>query len=266
MNAFSHEVAFVIKQYLPEPHASVLNGITWGLPLKKSLQVYDVFMRAGLLHLVVASGANIAILSGTILFFFQRFGKYISLLILTLVIGIYVYIVGFEAPIIRASIMSIFTFVSLMFGRRTISLYVLIFTAICIGVILPNMITSVSFLLSFSASFGILLFGQSIHAEKKRTVISEFIAELRPSLAASLFTAPIIWWHFKQISCIAPISNVLVSFMIAPVMLIGMMLTIFGYIFPFVAKLIQLIAYGMVEYIMIVAEIASRIPFGFIEL
>lgn len=157
MNSFSYEIASVIQHYVTEPHASVLNGITWGLPLKKSLLIYDVMKRAGLLHLVVASGTNISILSGTILFFFQRFGKWFSLAILLLTVAIYVYIVGFEAPIIRAAIMSIFSFVSLMFGRRTISIYVLFLTAICMGVISPSLITSVSFLLSFSASFGIIM-------------------------------------------------------------------------------------------------------------
>lgn len=264
MSALSNSVVDVINSYLSEPHASILNGITWGAPLRKSLQVYDYFKRAGLLHLVVASGSNIAILSGTILFFFQRFGKYVSLLILLLTNMIYVYIVGLQAPIIRASIMSIFSFVSLMFGRRTISIYVLFVTTIIMALISLKMVLSVSFYLSFSATLGIILLGGS-GDNKNNSLLSEIIGELRPSLSASFFTAPIIWIYFKQISFIAPISNILVGFMVAPVMLFGILLTLLGLIFHPLGYLLRPFIYGMVEYIILIAKLTSKVPYSFIS-
>jgi hypothetical protein len=53
--------------------------------------------------------------------------------------------------------------------------------------------------------------------------------------------------------------------MIAPVMFVGIILTIIGRVFPFLGQMIGFFAYGMTEYIIMIAEFTSRIPFGFMD-
>jgi hypothetical protein len=43
----------VINSYLPEPHASLLNGILFGVSLKASKTFFEQLKIVGLLHIVV---------------------------------------------------------------------------------------------------------------------------------------------------------------------------------------------------------------------
>ena len=76
----------IIDSYLPEPDASLLNGIIFGVDIKSSGVFLEQLKRVGLLHLVVLSGMNITIFGAIISSLFDRFGKKISSLITILTI------------------------------------------------------------------------------------------------------------------------------------------------------------------------------------
>ena len=65
----------VINSYLPEPHASLLNGILFGISVKGSQAFYNDLKATGLLHIVVLSGMNISILAAIITGLTASFGK-----------------------------------------------------------------------------------------------------------------------------------------------------------------------------------------------
>src|SRR4030042_1356909 len=109
----------VINSYLPEPQASLLNGIIFGINLKTGKIFYDQLKMVGLLHLVVLSGINITLLA-TIVGSLTRFlSKKYSLLITILIVILFICFVGPKAPIIRAGFMGILTFVGIIMKRKT---------------------------------------------------------------------------------------------------------------------------------------------------
>ena len=108
----------VINSYLPEPHASLLNGILFGINLKTSKIFYEQLKIVGLLHIVVLSGINITLLASLIAVLTSFLSKYLSSLITVLTIIIFVVFVGAKAPIVRAGFMGLLTFVAFMTGRR----------------------------------------------------------------------------------------------------------------------------------------------------
>src|SRR3989339_1080274 len=248
----------VINSYLPEPHASLLNGIIFGVNLKTSKEFYQQLKVVGLLHLVVLSGINITLLSSMISSSTKFLSKLTSTLITILTIILFVIFVGPQAPIIRAAFMGLLTHVAIITGRKNYTLYALFLSFIFILFFWPDWLKTVSLQLSYGATLGIILFGQS----KSNNFIKK---NLRLTLAAQIFTAPIIFFYFKQISLISPLSNLLVAETVPPLMVFGFLTAILGKISYFLGYIPSLICYGILSYLVWVIEMLAKIPFVFVQ-
>jgi len=244
----------IINSYLPEPHASLLNGILFGVNLQSGKEFYEQLRVVGLLHLVVLSGINITLLVSITTEITQYFGKPISILITILTVILFILFVGAKAPIIRAGFMGILTLVAILYGRKNIALYSLFLSLIFISLFWPRWLTSVSLQLSYGATLGIILFGTS---SSQNSLWKEF----KTSLAAQVFTVPIIFIYFKQISFIAPLSNLLVAFTIYPLMIFGFLTAFLGKIHHVLGIIPSFICYGLLQYMVFVIEHLSKIPF-----
>lgn len=258
----------VINSYLPEPHASLLNGMLFGINLKTSKTFYEQLKIVGLLHIVVLSGMNITLLASAVAISTSFFGKLISSLITILTIIIFIIFVGAKAPIVRAGFMGILTLVAFLYGRRNLVFFALFLSAVFISIFWPTWLKTVSFQLSYGATIGIIMFGQS----KKR--LSDFwpikvwhwvLDNLKLSLAAQIFTAPIIFLYFKQISLISPISNILVSFTIPPLMIFGFLTAFLGKIHYLIGLIPAYICFGILTYLVFIIDTLSNIPFAMIK-
>ncbi len=252
----------IINAYLPEPDSSLVNGIIFGINLNHKTAFYDDIKRVGLLHIVVLSGMNISLMSGILSGIIYRFGKTVSILLNILTIIIFVAFVGIQAPILRAAIMAILTSVGLLLGRRTIAIYLLFISAIVMILINPEWLTSISFQLSFGATFGIILFSKT---SKNETFFDYCKTDLRTSLAAQVFTVPIIFMSFRQISFISPIANLLVAWTIAPIMIFGFLAAFLGKIHYVLGVFPAYVTFGLTHYLVVVIEVLARVPFAFVQ-
>ena len=150
----------VINSYLPEPNASLLNGILFGVPLKTNKFFYQELKQVGLLHIVVLSGINITLLAAIIGSITRFLPKRLSIFITITVIVCFVLFVGFQAPIVRAMIMGILTLVAVIYGRKAFALYSLILSFILTLILWPQWISTISFQLSYGATLGLIIFGK----------------------------------------------------------------------------------------------------------
>lgn len=258
----------IIESYLPEPHASLLNGILFGISLKTTKEFYQQLKIVGLLHIVVLSGTNITLLSAVVSVFTQGFGRLVSCLLTILVIIFFIIFVGPQAPIIRAGVMGILTLGGIVFGRRNFSLYGLFLSAIFIAIFYPQWLKSLSFYLSYSATLGIILFGEVKFRKPKNLwekIKIQFLKEFKPALAAQLFTAPIIFFYFRQFSLITPLSNLLVAPFIPSLMIFGFLTAFLGKINYFLGLPFAYICFFILEYLVFVINFLSKLPFIFIQ-
>lgn len=247
----------LINSYLPEPQASLLNGIIFGTSLKTSKEFAIELKAVGLIHIVVLSGMNISLIAGLMSGATLRFGKYISCLITILVIILFILFVGAKAPIIRAGVMGLLTLVAFIFKRKAVAIYSLFFAGIFSSIFFPKWIMSISFQLSYAATLGILLFGSP------KPGSSFLVRELRTSLSAQIFTVPIIFFYFKQISLISPLSNVLVAPLVGPIMVFGLLTAFLGKVHYLLGLLPAYISYGLLSWIIFVVKILSKVPFAY---
>jgi len=235
-----------------------LNGIIFGVPLKTSAIFYQKIKMVGLLHLVVLSGTNITLLAAIVSSLTRNFSKLVSILITIPIIIIFIIFVGPQAPIIRAGFMGILTLVSNIYGKRSWALYSLFLSALFITVFWPEWIKTISFQLSFAATLGLIFFGQT-------KINNSIWREFKTSLAAQVFTVPIIFIYFKQVSLISPVANVLVAFLISPLMILGFLTAILGKINYYLGIIPAGLSYGVLTFIVFVIEVLSKLPFVFLQ-
>jgi competence protein ComEC len=220
-----------LERVLPSEAASLLTGIVWGNQGQFSKTFYQDMKNSGLLHVVVASGANVMSLVGLLKKGTLFLGRRLSILITLPVVILYGLVVGTEPPIVRAVIMSGFLLVSQLFGRQASPLRSLFLTGGTMMLFDPLLFADISFQLSFGATLGILLFSR-----KLKNLLGW--SDLATTLSAQTVTLPILALHFGQLSPLSFLSNAFLLWLVEPLMLWGLLLTFLGLINRFLASLI----------------------------
>lgn len=251
----------VINNYIPEPQSSLLNGILFGINIPYKNTLYNSLQRTGLLHLVVLSGSNISFLSAVIAKITSRFGRITSSLITIPIIILFIYFVSPQAPILRAGIAEILTIVAVISGKRALPLYLLFLSFFFIIIFRPDWLQSISLYLSYGATLGIILFSKT---ERKSSSLSSYVRqELRTTLSAQIFTAPLIFVFFRQVSIISPLSNILVAWTIPPLMILGFLTALLGKLHPLLGVIPSLLCYGILSYAVWIIKALSTIPYTY---
>src|SRR3989304_2142514 len=108
---FREKILEFYQRFLPEPHASLIAGITLGVRGEIPDNFWQGLVNSGLAHVVVASGSNVSLVAGFIvgiLTIFVTRRKAIPLILVS--IWLYAGLAGMDAPIIRAAIMGSIAF------------------------------------------------------------------------------------------------------------------------------------------------------------
>lgn len=246
------------KSSLPEPYASLVAGMTLGSRSDIPEEFWDQLIVTGTAHVVVASGANVALVAGFmigILVYFVKRQK--ALIVVFIFIWIYALMVGFDAPIIRAALMGTIAFIAEIFGRVKSAFRIFLLSALLMLVIWPQWITDYAFLLSFGATASLLLFNTKIY--KKITFVPNIIREdLSTSLSAQILIAPMLLVMFGRFSYISPLVNALVLWTVAPITIIGMVSGFLSLISPFVAQAFLFTAYPLTWWFAKLVELFSN--------
>lgn len=85
------------------------------------------------------------------------------------------------------------------------------------------------------------------------------------TLAAQVFTIPLILFHFHRVSLIAPLTNLAIGWAIVPLTLLGWMTVLVGFLVPPVSYIAGWIAWLFLEYIIRMVQVASFLPFASIQ-
>ncbi|MBI4153477.1 ComEC/Rec2 family competence protein, partial [Candidatus Woesebacteria bacterium] len=245
------------QKSLPEPHASLLAGITLGSRVGMSGNFWDSLVKTGLAHVVVASGSNVSLvggfLVGVLTLLFSR--KMVIPLILA---GIWFYAVlaGFDAPIVRAAIMGSIAFSAQELGKIPSAWRALVLAALLMLFIKPQWIIDIGFILSFVATGSLLLF-QARLGNFLKAVPGILREGLSTSLAAQIGVTPVLFVTFGQFNILSPLANALVLWTVPLIMAISGVSGIVGLLIPSFARLILYSAYPLTAWFIFVVRIFS---------
>lgn len=236
-----------LQRALPEPHASLAIGVLLGVKRGMSRDFYDQLVNTGTLHIVAASGYNVTVVASAILSLVGYvLPRYLALGASLVGIVAYVLLAGSGPAIVRAGVMGALSLIGLMLGRMREARWLLWVTVWVMLMIKPTLITDIGFQLSISATLGLLYVSEIL-----KSLIFKFsnwlwIQDyLVPTLAATIATAPVIWWHFGRLSLIGVVVNVI----ILPVVPIIMFLSALTLAFAPVSYLLYVPLWWMVEVI-----------------
>lgn len=86
--------------------------------------------------------------------------------------------------------------------------------------------------------------------------------DLRITLAAQVFTIPVVIITFHRISLIAPVANVLIGWTIAPITVLGWVASVLGMIWLPLGQIAGWISWVLLEYLLLVVREFASIPFA----
>jgi len=259
---------YLNKQYqkvLPKDAAAFLSGVVLGSKQELTEGFDDSLKITGTTHIIVASGYNISILIGVLLKIFNRLRKFTLAIIVTIALVCFVAISGWDASIIRASIMASLAMVATTLGRQNYALYCLMATAVIMLIINPMWLLDTGFQLSFLATAGIILFQSEII--KKLSILPGWASEsLSTTVSAQILVLPIIAVTFGQISLISLITNVLVLWITPVLMFGGLLLSIVMLASYSLGSMLALIIYPAFWYVKQIISITAQIPFAILTM
>jgi len=257
ISSLKRRIEDVFCQALPEPQASLLSGIVLGSKSDFPQDFYQNLKKTGTLHVVVASGMNVSLLAGFLLSFLVLFiNRRQAVLITILAIWFYVFLIGFEPPIIRAGIMGTLVFTALGLGRVKDAFRALVFTGLLMLSIRPSWLFNLSFQLSFASTLGILVLGQKLKKIFKLPFIGD---DLATTLSAQAGTLPLMLFAFGKISLLSPLVNGLVLWVVPLITGSGMILAFLSLLWPWLSKLGLLLLIPPLTFFVYTVEFFAKV-------
>lgn len=255
-------VSFIesISTYVTEPAASLASGMLFGANAMTD-ELTQTFRVAGISHIVVLSGFNIAILISFVLLVFRFVPLVLRIIFASTLVILFVLMVGGEASIIRATCMSFIGLLALLIGRAYVARQALLLSLMAIILYEPiHLLHDVSLHLSFLATAGIVYMSDGIknklHMIRSRTY-KEIITT---TLAAYLVTLPYVMYTFGTVSLYAFFTNLLVLPIVPVVMLLTFLVVVsaslsstLGLMFGYLDTLLSTV-------IIVVARMIERLP------
>ena len=269
----SHIVTFVTKlahlreyfvtsigSYVSEPSASLASGMLFGAT-SMSKELVQTFRTSGISHIVVLSGFNIAILISFVLLMLMFVPLFLRVLCASIFVILFVLMVGAEASIVRATLMSFVALLALMIGRGYVARQALLLSLIAIIFYEPLYILhDASLHLSFLATAGIVYMSDGVknmlHAIRSRTY-KEIITT---TLCAYLATLPYVMYTFGTVSVYALLTNLLVLPLVPIMMLLTALVVVVTPLSHLVALLLGYITTTLGDFIVYMARMVEKLP------
>lgn len=244
------------SQNLNPKDSALLMGIVFG---DKSLDYNSnkKFISTGVLHIVAASGMNVSMLTNFLLAFLLLFLRRQHALILTgLSILFYTALADFQPSIIRAAIMAYFALTAGALGRQNTGILTLFFAAFVMIFWDPAVLVSLSFILSFTATLGIILMDPIL---KQGVLRGSIFEDLRTTFSAQIATTPILLFFFGTYSPISILVNFLVLWTVPPLMILGGIAAILSFITPILAAPVVYLSLPLLTYFWAVVDYFARL-------
>lgn len=234
----------VFDKALPKDLSGLMLGIVFGIKQNLSKDFLDNLKTAGVMHVIAASGMNVTITAGFIFYLFSSFFKRQIAVFLSMIgILFYAFLAGFEASIVRASIMGIIAFSSQILGKQQYGFYALLLTGFIMLVFQPEFLFDIGFQLSFAATLGIL-FIPKLFSKFQNAFSEDFLT----TISAQIATLPILLGSFGTYSLWSVVCNTLVLWTVPFLMILGGIAALISFIFEPIAGIFLYLCLPLLLY------------------
>ncbi len=213
LNTLRDKIIQVHSQNLKSPMLEILGGIVFGDDAIAPPEFIKFsFINSGLLHILAASGMNVAFIYGFWVFFLRRFRAPYKFTIISgiFLVILYTFMTGMGASVIRAALMLLFILIGKLIDRDAHSISLLALVAMLMLIYNPAYINDVGFQLSFIVTFGLLTTANIILNKYQGSKIRDFVLGISIiPIVAQVWVAPIQMFYFNTFSTYSIFANIL---------------------------------------------------------
>ncbi len=243
-----------------------------------SPELNDAFSKCGVIHILAVSGLNVGYIGiiFLVLFGLLRFNYQTKIIAVIISVFFYNLLVGFEPPIVRASLMMTIFLLGRLLQRPTDALNITSAAALIILLINPQELFLASFQLSFGAILAMMYLYQrlkiifdkrALWSKLTQTKIGEYLGTLfLVTLAAQLGTLPIVIYYFNRISISGFMLNLLVIPLTAIITALGLTTMFFSFVSMSLAQLYANTNSICLEFLIRVVEKSGQFSFSAITI
>ena len=264
-NTINLKIKEKIDTNFDEKKASILKGLLLGDTSDIQEEIKESFQISNISHVLAISGMHISyIMIGLQVLLKKLMGKNKTQIVTIFILIGYIFMTGFSPSIVRAVIMGIIVIIAGMVHRKSDVWNAMAISLLSILLYNPFLILNVGLQLSYLGTIGIILFKTIILKILNQIKLKgmEKINELMAvSLSAQIMIFPILIYHFNMVGIYFLITNLLVSVIIGPIIILGFFCVITSFFFNQITKIITLLLNMGLEGLNLISKF-SQIPFS----
>jgi len=250
----------VLLSVLPQPQGGLAVGILLGNRDHLDANIENIFITIGVIHIIALSGYNITIIARSLELLGKKHSAKISFYVAMVGVWSFVVATGFSASVVRAAIMGTLVLLARRLGRQSDSFIAILIAAGVMVFINPLILRyDIGFQLSFVAMTGIIFLAPrlKIYFQKLGNTFSEIVSS---TIAAQVFTLPLLSYYFGRVSMVSPVANMLILPFIPLVMVLIFIVGTIGLFSLWLAKYIGFVLWFFLGYMVKISEILASVP------
>ncbi len=216
----------ILQEHLPGDEGAVLAALCLGRRSALPEAVTVAFRDSGVSHLLVVSGIHLSMVVGCVLWLFLRLGlsRRAASAVTIPVVLCFMLLVGLSAPVVRAGVMCLVWLCGRLGRKRADGMNSLGLASCLLMLANPYMAVNASFLLSFSATAGVLyltprlLPGMTRHTDRQSGINALLtgahkgvVGSLAACFGALVPLLPLLNYYFGGFPLISPVTNLLAA-------------------------------------------------------
>lgn len=247
--------------------------------------VREDFTRTGTSYLIVVSGMHLLVMVGFVLLLLRNRNKWIRSSAAVVTAFLFAAVTGFSPSVVRAAICTGITFAGYALLRTADGINSLGVAALVLTVTNPCAVGDIGMLLSFAATFGILLWAEPIYgflkkplhldvskhdSRRKRKVkwfFAYFVRLFSASVSATLWTLPISALAFGRFSPFVVVISLVASPLTSIILVLTALLTVIS-VFPsfhMLSGISALVLEGLSRLLVLIIGWFAGIPFSSVK-
>lgn len=266
--ALKHWFIDGIEKALPEPESALLAGLLLGEKRGLGADLTESFRRAGVIHIIVLSGYNVALVINTVREGLQRvLPRNIALGSAGVVALLFMLMTGASETAVRATLMALVVLLAKALYRPADGLRILLVVAAGMAVWNPYLVLfDLSYQLSVLATLGLVTLSHYFIPYLVWLRSKSLIEIVSTTLATQVAVLPLLVLSIGQVSIVSLISNILVLLPIPYAMLLGFFAALVAQVSTALAFPLSAVTYGILHYIIVVSEFLGSLPYAAINL
>lgn len=277
---FRMRCASCFDNVFPPDERGVLKAYILGDSSSIGDAMQEQFSASGLSHILAVSGTHVAVFLASFTYFltFIKTPKRKQLFLSALATVFFVFFTGASVATIRAGFICVLSIIAQFVYRRADPLTSLCEAASIFCIINPMVIWDASFLLSFSAMLGIILFSNDIsdrfsvlyQKQKPNTRVYRFLRGIcsltAVGISANLLVIPVLIYLFKEFSVLSVVTTLFITPVLSPLLIGGLLFCIVACIYQPIAFPIAGFLYLCVKYMVWIAQVFGKLFFSKISI